>query len=176
MELFVTVRTSLIHQHLDAGGSALFRNGIDALPRRFGPVSMTFLASFTSGGRRADFFVECQGSDARRVWLRIPGLQRRPIDLGWQAAFPELQPPTKRATKHNCGRRCATRDAQLHDQKIDDKETRAPIRALCAADTKDRSRGCLRAAPTGHEFWTAQNRSQERRLFSPARWFEHGDW
>jgi DNA topoisomerase-3 len=54
---------------------------------------------------------------------------RQPIDLGWRAAFPEWQPADEKGDEaqmlpplHN------GETAQLHDPKIEDKETRPPPR------------------------------------------------
>jgi DNA topoisomerase-3 len=65
--------------------------------------------------------------DVRGFEFRAAG--RQPIDLGWRAAFPELQPADEKGDEaqllpllHN------GETAQLQDPKIEDKETRPPPR------------------------------------------------
>ena len=65
--------------------------------------------------------------DVRGFEFRAGG--RQPIDLGWRAAFPDWQPADEKGDEaqflpplHN------GETAQLHDPKIEDKETRPPPR------------------------------------------------
>ena len=54
---------------------------------------------------------------------------RQPIDLGWRAAFPDWQPADEKGEEAQL--LPPLRDgetAQLHDPKIEDKETRPPPR------------------------------------------------
>jgi DNA topoisomerase III len=65
--------------------------------------------------------------DARGFEFRASG--RQPIDLGWRAAFPDWQPANEKGDEAQL--LPPLRDgetAQLHDPKIEDKETRPPPR------------------------------------------------
>src|SRR6202035_1615987 len=54
---------------------------------------------------------------------------RQPIDLGWRAAFPEWQPAEEKGDEAQLLPPLRNGEtAQLHDPKIDDKETRPPPR------------------------------------------------
>ena len=60
--------------------------------------------------------------DVRGFEFRASG--RQPIDLGWRASFLTGSPPTKRATRPNCCRRCTT--ARLRNCTIRKSRTRRP--------------------------------------------------
>ena len=65
--------------------------------------------------------------DVRGFEFRAAG--RQPIDLGWRAAFPEWQPADEKADEAQLLPPLRNGEtAQLHDPKIEDKETRPPPR------------------------------------------------
>ena len=54
---------------------------------------------------------------------------RQPIDLGWRAAFPDWQPADEKGDEAQLLPPLRNGEtAQLHDPKIEDKETRPPPR------------------------------------------------
>ena len=65
--------------------------------------------------------------DVRGFEFRAAG--RQPIDLGWRAAFPEWQPADEKGDEAQLLPPLRNGEtAQLHDPKIEDKETRPPPR------------------------------------------------
>jgi DNA topoisomerase-3 len=65
--------------------------------------------------------------DARGFEFRAAG--RQPIDLGWRAAFPEWQPADEKGDEAQLLPPLRNGEtAQLHDPKIENKETRPPPR------------------------------------------------
>ena len=65
--------------------------------------------------------------DVRGFEFRAGG--RQPIDLGWRAAFPEWQPADEKGDEAQLLPPLRNGEtAQLHDPKIEDKETRPPPR------------------------------------------------
>ena len=65
--------------------------------------------------------------DVRGFEFRAAG--RQPIDLGWRAAFPEWQPADEKGDEAQLLPALRNGEtAQLHDPKIEDKETRPPPR------------------------------------------------
>jgi DNA topoisomerase III len=65
--------------------------------------------------------------DVRGFEFRAAG--RQPIDLGWRAAFPEWQPAAEKEDEAQLLPPLRNGEtAQLHDPKIEDKETRPPPR------------------------------------------------
>jgi DNA topoisomerase-3 len=65
--------------------------------------------------------------DVRGFEFRAAG--RQPIDLGWRAAFPEWQPADEKDDEAQLLPQLRNGEtAQLHDPKIEDKETRPPPR------------------------------------------------
>ena len=63
--------------------------------------------------------------DVRGFEFRAAG--RQPIDLGWRAAFPEWQPNDEKGDEAQLLAPLRNGEiAQLHDPKIEDKETRPP--------------------------------------------------
>ena len=65
--------------------------------------------------------------DVRGFEFRASG--RQPIDLGWRAAFPEWQPADEKGDEAQLLPPLRNGEtAQLHDPKIEDKETRPPPR------------------------------------------------
>ena len=65
--------------------------------------------------------------DVRGFEFRAAG--RQPIDLGWRAAFPEWQPADEKGNEAQLLPPLRNGEtAQLHDPKIEDKETRLPPR------------------------------------------------
>jgi DNA topoisomerase-3 len=65
--------------------------------------------------------------DVRGFEFRASG--RQPIDLGWRAAFPDWQPADVKGDEAQLlPPLCNGETAQLHDPKIEDKETRPPPR------------------------------------------------
>jgi DNA topoisomerase-3 len=63
--------------------------------------------------------------DVRGFEFRASG--RQPIDLGWRAAFPEWQPADEKGDEAQLLPPLRNGEtAQLHDPKIEDKETRPP--------------------------------------------------
>ena len=65
-------------------------------------------------------------------WLAAPAnlsAGRQPIDLGWRAAFPDWQPADEKGDEAQLLPPLRNGEtAQLHDPKIEDKETRPPPR------------------------------------------------
>ena len=65
--------------------------------------------------------------DVRGFEFRASG--RQPIDLGWRAAFPDWQPADEKGDEAQLLPPLRNREtAQLHDPKIENKETRPPPR------------------------------------------------
>ena len=65
--------------------------------------------------------------DVRGFEFRASG--RQPIDLGWRAAFPDWQPADEKGDEAQLLPPLRNGEtAQLHDPKIEDKETRPPPR------------------------------------------------
>ena len=65
--------------------------------------------------------------DVRGFEFRASG--RQPIDLGWRAAFPDWQPADEKSDEAQLLPPLRNGEtAQLHDPKIEDKETRPPPR------------------------------------------------
>ena len=65
--------------------------------------------------------------DVRGFEFRASG--RQPVDLGWRAAFPDWQPPDEKSDEAQLLPPLRNGEtAQLHDPKIEDKETRPPPR------------------------------------------------
>ena len=65
--------------------------------------------------------------DVRGFEFRASG--RQPLELGWRAAFPEWQPADEKGDEAQLLPPLRSGEtAQLHDPKIDDKETRPPPR------------------------------------------------
>jgi DNA topoisomerase-3 len=65
--------------------------------------------------------------DVRGFEFRASG--RQPIDLGWRAAFPDWQPPDEKGDEAQLLPPLRNGEtAQLHDPKIENKETRPPPR------------------------------------------------
>ena len=65
--------------------------------------------------------------DVRGYEFRAAG--RQPIDLGWRAAFPEWQPADEKSDEAQLLPSLRNGEsAQLQDPKIEDKETRPPLR------------------------------------------------
>jgi DNA topoisomerase-3 len=69
--------------------------------------------------------------DVRGFEFRASG--RQPIDLGWRVAFPEWQPADEKSDEAQLLPPLRNGEtAQLHDPKIEDKETRPPSLAAVA--------------------------------------------
>ena len=65
--------------------------------------------------------------NARHALFRASG--RQPIDLGWRAAFPDWQPADEKGDETQLLPPLRNGETgQLHDPKIEDKETRPPPR------------------------------------------------